>query len=134
MKFSLKSKGRSDVIDITAKVEKVLYESKIKEGMMFVFVPHSTAAIAIMEYESGVVRDFSRIMEEFAPASAVYEHHKAGNDDNGAAHIKAAVIGPDVSVPIEGGELVLGPWQQIVLIDFDDRSRDREIFVKIISG
>ena len=133
MKFTIQTKGHSDMLDITKEVEKVLYESKVKSGIALVFTAHSTAAITVAEYENGVVNDLGRALDEIAPEEAEYDHHKLMSDSNGAAHVKAAIIGPDLAIPVENGELELGAWQQIIFIDFDDKPREREVIVKIIA-
>ncbi len=130
-RFSISTKGRSDIIDITSKIDELVKKSKIKEGMTIVFVSGSTAAITTMEYEDGLIEDMKEFFEKLAPEDFDYKHHKRWVDHNGAAHLKAALIGPDLVVPIEDGKLCLGTWQQIVLIDFDERPREREIIVKI---
>jgi len=134
MKFQINTKGHYDFLDITGRVEAIVEKSGVKDGVAFVFVPGSTAAVTTMEYESGVVQDLINVFEKLAPESADYAHHQRWGDRNGAAHIKSALVGPDLAVPIEDGRLVLGTWQQIVLIDFDERPRSREIVVKIIPG
>ena len=131
MKFGVKTKGHTDVVDITEEVRGVVNISKIKEGIALVFVPGSTAAITAIEYEDGVINDLRRVLEEIAPEDADYEHHKKWGDHNGSAHLRSAIIGPSFSVPVIHGDLSLGTWQQIVLIDFDDKPREREIIVMV---
>jgi len=133
MKFTINTQGHYDFIDITDRVQAIVEKSKIKEGIAIIFVPGSTAALTTMEYEEGVISDLKMVLEKIAPENADYQHHKKWGDRNGAAHIKSALIGTDLVVPIEEGKLQLGTWQQIVLIDFDERPREREIIVKIIS-
>ena len=130
--FKVKTKGHTDIIDITGAVAEVVEKAGVRKGAALVFAAHSTVAITTIEYESGVVKDLKRILEQIAPEDADYEHHKRWGDHNGAAHIKSAILGTDFLVPISGGRLVLGTWQQIVLIDFDERPRERRIFVKIL--
>jgi secondary thiamine-phosphate synthase enzyme len=132
--FSIQTKGHTDIIDITPQVREAVQATGVKEGAVLVFAAHSTVAITTIEYESGVINDLKRILEEIAPEEADYEHHKRWGDHNGAAHIKSAILGTDFFVPVSGGELVLGTWQQIVLIDFDERPRQRRILVKIIES
>jgi secondary thiamine-phosphate synthase enzyme len=131
MQFHISTKGFSDVINITDKVARVVKESKIKEGICLVFVPHSTCAITTIEYEEGVIKDLKRALEIIAPMNENYEHCKKWGDCNGYAHVRAALMKPGLVVPIENGKLVLGTWQQIVLVDFDNRPREREILVKV---
>lgn len=132
MRFKVKTQGHADFIDITAEVQNVVTQSGIKDGVVLIFVPGSTAAITTIEYEAGVIQDLVNVLEKVAPEDFDYLHHQKWGDHNGAAHIKAALIGPDLTVPLENGELILGSWQQIVLIDFDERPRQREIIIKII--
>jgi len=132
MRFKVKTQGHSDFIDITAKVRELVAQSVVEDGAVLLFVPGSTAAITTLEYESGVIQDMRNVLEKMAPEDFDYLHHQKWGDHNGAAHIKAALIGPDLTVPLEKGKLVLGAWQQIVLIDFDERPRQREIIVQII--
>ncbi len=134
MRFQVKTKGHHDFIDITDKVASLVKQSGVKDGIALVFVPGSTAAITTIEYESGVIEDLIDVFESLAPENANYKHHERWGDNNGAAHIKSALVGTSFTVPIENGHLVLGTWQQIVLIDFDERARTREIVVKIVAG
>lgn len=133
-KINILTKGFNDIIDITEKVEKIVEKSKIDNGIAVVFVVGSTAAITAIEYEPGLVKDIKEALEKIAPMDDNYHHEEAWHDGNGYAHIRAALMKPSVSVPIEQGKLVLGQWQQIVLIDFDNRSRERTIIVKIVSS
>ncbi len=132
MKFTLKTKGHYHFIDITSQVERAVENSQIKEGVVLVFVRGSTAAVTTMEFEQGLIEDIKGALEKIAPEAGNYKHHLKWGDKNGAAHIKSSLIGTDLSIPIEEGKLGLGTWQQIVLIDFDEKEREREIIVKII--
>ena len=132
MKFNISTKGFNDIIDITSQVSKIVKESNVKDGICLVFVAHSTCAIATIEYEEGAIKDFKRALEIIAPMNENYEHCKKWGDCNGYAHIRAALMKPSLAVPIENGKLILGTWQQIVLIDFDNRPREREIIIKVI--
>lgn len=132
MTFEVKTKGHYDFIDITDKIAELIGESGIRGGTVNVFVSGSTCALTIMEYEEGIVEDFKAMLEKLAPEEANYLHHKRWGDHNGAAHLKSALIGTDLTIPIEEGKLRLGSWQQVVLIDFDERPREREIIVKTI--
>lgn len=130
-RFTISTKGRGDFVDITGRVEEMVVQSGVKEGIALVFVKGSTAAVTAMEYESGLTEDIKEALEKIAPEDADYRHHKRWGDRNGAAHIRSAIIGPDLLVPIERGSLALGTWQQIVLIDFDERPRQREVIINI---
>lgn len=131
MTFNVKTRGHYDFIDITERVSDIVVNSGVKEGVAVVFVPGSTAALTTMEYEEGLIKDLKGVFEKIAPENADYQHHQRWGDHNGAAHIKSALVGTDFTVPIEKGKLVLGTWQQIVLIDFDERPREREIIVQV---
>ena len=131
-KFIVSTQGKGDIVDITRKVEENLEEMKEKEGVVCVFVSGSTAAISATEYEPGVVKDIQQVLEEIAPFGADYRHHQRWGDQNGDAHIKSALIGPDMTVPVHQGELILGTWQQLILMDFDERERQREVWVRMI--
>ena len=134
MRFTIKTKGEGDVIDISQKVAETVDGANIDSGLVVIFVPGSTAAITTIEYEAGVISDLKKILEKIAPAGADYEHHQRWGDRNGDAHIKSALIGTSLTVPIENSKLALGTWQQIVLIDFDEKPRNREVVIKIISA
>ena len=131
--LSLKTSGNTDVIDITTQVLKKVTESGITEGQILLFVPGSTASITTIEYESGVVQDLKEAVERLAPEGIFYRHDARWGDGNGYAHVRAALLGPSLTVPLVDGHLVLGTWQQIVLVDFDNRPRDRKILVHISS-
>jgi secondary thiamine-phosphate synthase enzyme len=130
--FAVKTKGHGDVLDITGQVASAVEQSRTKDGLAVVFVRGSTAALTTLEYEEGVIEDLRETLEKLAPENADYRHHRRWGDRNGAAHIKSALIGTDLAVPIEDGRLALGAWQQIVLIDFDERPRTREVLVRIL--
>jgi len=130
--LSLRTKGFSDVIDITSKVEGILRSSEIQEGLLTVFCPGSTGAVTTLEYEAGVVRDLQKAIERLAPVDIDYEHDRRWGDGNGFAHVRAALMKPSLSVPVAAGKLALGTWQQIVFIDFDNRKRERSLIVQIL--
>ncbi|MFP4515056.1 MAG: secondary thiamine-phosphate synthase enzyme YjbQ [Parcubacteria group bacterium] len=134
MEFNISTNGHSDIINITEKVKKIIKEVKIEDGIATIFVSGSTAAITTIEDEEGLKEDFNELMEKLAPEDKDYKHHQAWGDRNGAAHLKSALIGTSLTVPIDKNDLSLGTWQQIVLIDFDEKERDRKIIVKIISS
>ena len=130
--FKVKTKGDADIKDITAEVGRAIKESKIKNGIACVFVPGSTAGITTIEYEPGLLKDLPSAFERIAPQNIEYTHHQTWGDWNGHAHVRSALLGTSFNVPFVNGELILGTWQQIVLVDFDNRSRNREIVVQII--
>jgi len=132
--FTVDTKGHTDLVNITDQVALAVGRSGTKEGAAVVFVRGSTAALTTMEYEEGLIADIREALEKLAPEDADYKHHQRWGDRNGAAHIKSALIGADLTIPIEHGKLALGTWQQIVLIDFDERPRKREVVVKILES
>jgi secondary thiamine-phosphate synthase enzyme len=132
MRFAISTKGFTDIIDITDKVSKIVRDSKVEEGICLISSAGSTCGITAIEYEEGVIKDLKRILERIAPMSEDYEHCKKWGDCNGYAHIRSALIKPFLAVPVENGKLVLGTWQQIIYLDFDNRPREREINVKIV--
>ena len=132
MQFNISTKGFTDIIDITDKVFETVKNSKVKNGVCLVSSPGSTCGITTIEYEEGLIEDFKRVLEKIVPMNKDYEHCKKWGDCNGYAHIRSALIKPFLAVPIENGKLVLGTWQQIVFLDFDNRPREREIIVQIV--
>ncbi len=132
--ISLTTKGFTDIIDITDKVTSVLEESKVEDGLVTVFCSGSTAAITTIEYESGVINDLKKAIERIAPSNIPYEHDRRWGDGNGFSHVRAALMKPSLSIPVVKGKLVLGTWQQIVFIDFDNRGRQRSLIVQVIGG
>lgn len=127
--FSVKTKGLTDVIDITKKVQESLPKNNVKEGVVTVFIKGSTAAIAVIEGDPNLYEDMREVLENIAPYKKDWKHHKTWGDDNGAAHIRATMFGPSETIPYDAGKLLLGQWQRIVLIDFDTGPRTREIIV-----
>lgn len=134
MRFSVKTKGFTDIIDITNQVSKAAKESKVKDGICLVFCPGSTCGITTMEYESGLIEDLKRALEIIAPMNENYEHCKKWGDCNGFSHIRSALLKPFLAIPIENRKLVLGTWQNLIFLDFDNRPREREIIVKIFES
>ncbi len=128
--LSFQSKGRDDMIDITGSVRDALTASGLSNGIVTVFVPGSTASVTTIEYEPGLVKDFPRAMEKLAPREAHYDHDARWGDGNGHSHVRASTIGPSLVVPFQNGRLMLGTWQQIVFIDFDNRPRARNVIVQ----
>ncbi len=133
-KIKMQTKGNCQVVDLTPDVQSALADSGIKDGAAVLFNVGSTAGITTIEYEPGLVNyDMAALFEKIGPENGHYEHEKTWHDDNGHAHVRAGLLGPSLSVPIVDGELTLGTWQQIVLIDFDTRARTRTIICQIIS-
>ncbi len=133
--FQVETRGDTQVVDITPEVNRVASESGIREGILVVFVVGSTAAITTTEAEPGLLtHDLKAFYERIAPAGLYYKHEETWHDDNGHAHVRASLLGPSLTIPIVAGRLTLGTWQQIVLLDFDTRAREREIVVQIVGG
>jgi len=128
----LSTRGDADVVDVTAQVQAVVGAAGTEAGQVLVFVRGSTAAIATMEFEPGGVQDLRQMLERLIPAQGDYEHNRLNRDTNSHAHQRATLVGPSEAVPIVGGCLALGTWQQLVLIDFDDRPRERTVIVQIV--
>jgi secondary thiamine-phosphate synthase enzyme len=125
--------GDADVIDITADVQRVVSEGPVSDGLVTVFVRGSTAAVTTMEFEPGGVADLRALLDRLVPVSGDYEHNRLNHDTNSHAHQRASLIGASEQVPVAGGRLALGTWQQLVLIDFDDRPRNRTVVVQVVS-
>lgn len=132
MRFSIETQGRYDFVDLTHRVIQVVDDSTVSEGLVNVFVRGSTVAVTTMEFEPGLVKDLTELFERWAPEQDDYHHNQKWGDHNGAAHIKSSILGTDLSIPIEDGKALLGTWQHIVLIDFDERPREREIVVTVV--
>jgi len=130
--ISLQTKGFSDVIDITSHVAAIIEGAKMKNGVLTVFCLGSTGAVTTIEYESGVLDDLKKAIERMAPSDIPYAHDRRWGDGNGYSHVRAAMVGPSLTVPIIHGALALGTWQQIVFIDFDNRKRQRKIIVQVM--
>jgi secondary thiamine-phosphate synthase enzyme len=128
--FQLKTRGDTDIIDITPHVREKVQASRITDGSTLVFIAGSTAGLTTIEYEGGVINDLRQAIEKIAPKDIPYEHDKRWGDGNGFSHVRAALVGASLTVPIAKGELVLGTWQQIVLLDFDNRPRTRRVVVQ----
>jgi secondary thiamine-phosphate synthase enzyme len=128
----LQSAGSGQITDLTAGVRSVVRTSAVQRGVAVVFARGSTVAISTMEYEPGGVADLGALLERLIPARSDYEHNLRNADTNAHAHLRAALIGPSESIPIVDGELLLGTWQQVVLMDFDDRPRTRTVAIHVI--
>jgi len=129
--FSISTKGHNQIIDITHKVQEIVSKSGFKEGSALVFVPGSTAGITTIENEPGLINDINDFYEQIIPSEKKYKHNETWNDNNGYAHVRAALQGASFAVPFKASQLMLGTWQQIVVIDFDNRSRNRNIVVQL---
>lgn len=131
-KITLSTKGFSDIRDITSDVKSIVLKSGIKDGLVNISVIGSTASISTIEYEPALVEDIRAQLEEFVPSTRHTRHSQTWGDDNGFSHIRATLMGPGITVPVSDGGLVLGTWQQIVVIDHDNRPRSREIFIQVM--
>ncbi|MDO9580966.1 MAG: secondary thiamine-phosphate synthase enzyme YjbQ [Bacteroidales bacterium] len=131
-KITISTKGFSDIKNITDKVKSIVSKSGIKDGLAGVFVIGATASVSTIEYEPALVEDVRQQLEEFVSSNKQTRHSQTWGDDNGFSHIRATFMGPGITVPISDGELVLGTWQQIIVIDHDNRPRSREVFIQII--
>lgn len=129
--FSIPTLGNCDIKNITEKVQSIIDECKMKEGSCTVFSIGSTAAITTIEFEPGLIKDMPKILEKLIPAYAKYHHNDTWGDGNGHAHLRSSIFGTSFTVPFIKGKLILGTWQQIVLIDFDNRPRTRRVAVQL---
>jgi secondary thiamine-phosphate synthase enzyme len=127
------TEGDGDVVDLTAGVQSVVTQSGVETGAASVFVPGSTAAVTLLEYEPGGVHDLRAALDRLVPKQGDYEHNRLNHDTNSHAHIRAAIVGPSETIPVTGGRLQTGTWQQVVLVDFDDRPRRRTVVVQVLS-
>ncbi len=132
--ISVELDKNGDMADITDEVRRFIRESGRKDGAVLIFAKGSTGAVTTIEYEPGLKKDFPRVMDRIAPYGDYYEHHKTWGDDNGSSHVKASIVGPSIIVPFKDGELLLGTWQQIVIINFDTRRRRREVILQILGS
>jgi len=128
----VKSKGETDIIDITQDIQKAVSASKIRKGSVTIFVKGSTASVSTIEFEPNLVQDFKDAMERLAPSKIKYRHTETWGDDNGKSHVRATLMSPSLTVPFKDRKLLLGTWQQIALFDFDVPARSREIIIQII--
>ncbi|CUS77203.1 secondary thiamine-phosphate synthase enzyme [Candidatus Kryptonium thompsonii] len=131
-KLTVSTKGFNDIIDITEQVQSILKKHQVKEGNVTIFVSGSTAGVTTIEYEPGLLKDLPEAFDRIAPMDKRYHHDSRWGDDNGYAHVRASILGASLTVPFSNGRLLVGTWQQIVLVDFDNRPRTRNIVVQII--
>lgn len=126
------SKGNTDIIDVTRDIQKVVKKNSVKNGQVTIFVSGATAGVTSIEYENGLVKDFRKMFERVIPENMEYAHDARWHDGNGHSHVRASMLGASFTVPVKDGELLLGTWQQVVVVDFDNRSRQRRIVIQII--
>jgi secondary thiamine-phosphate synthase enzyme len=127
----IETTAETDVIDLTPHVREEIERSSLNNGAVTLFIPGSTAALTTIEYESGVIHDLKKAIERMAPDDMYYEHNERWGDGNGYSHVRAALIGPSLHIPLIDGKLTLGTWQQIVLLDFDNRPRQRQVVLQM---
>ncbi len=130
--FSISTPGKSALVDITRFVEERLLKTELSEGQVTVFIPGATAGITTIEYEPGLLKDFPEALERIAPSDSSYHHDATWQDGNGHGHVRASMIGPSLCVPFQNRQLLLGTWQQIVVVDCDIRPRKRRVIVQFI--
>ena len=130
-RLELETRGESEVVDVTGRVQGLVEKHGFGEGQALVFVPGSTAGLTTVEYETGLIEDLPAAFERLAPRDLHYRHEDTWHDGNGHSHVRASLLGASVTIPFSGGRLLLGTWQQIVLIDFDNRPRRRELVVQL---
>ena len=130
--IQVRTRGETDIIDITERVKEKVTSTQVTNGSLLLFIPGSTAALTTIEAENGVMNDLRKAIERIVPRNIPYEHDKRWKDGNGYAHVRAALIGPSLNIPILDKQMILGTWQQIVLLDFDNRPRSREIVIQIM--
>lgn len=134
MRIQFETRGNADVIDLTGDVARVVEESGVQEGTVTLFTPSATSALTTIEFESGCVSDLRRLFDEIADPERPYAHNARWGDGNGHSHVRAALLGPSLTVPFVEGRLTLGTWQQIVFVDFDNRSRRRELVAQVMGA
>jgi secondary thiamine-phosphate synthase enzyme len=133
--LTIASQREGDIINITPEVKKAVRDSNVQEGIVHLFVEHSTAALTTIEFEPGVIEDLKRALSVLAPDNADYAHHLKWDDGNGRSHVKAALVGPSLTVPVGGGDLMCGTWQQIVLLELDvNAGRERMIICTVMGN
>jgi secondary thiamine-phosphate synthase enzyme len=132
--LTVETTAGTDIIDLTGQVTDFLASSGAADGLLTVFVPGSTGAVTTIEYEPGVLEDLAEAVERLTPRGIPYAHDAAWGDGNGYSHVRAALLGPGLSIPFAAGRLILGAWQQVVLLDFDNRPRRRRVVLQILAG
>ena len=130
--ISLDTRGNTHVIDITRQVEEIVRKSGVRDGIVTIFSPSSTSGVTTIEYESGAISDLQEMFERVIPSNIPYRHNLRWGDGNGHSHIRASLLGASFTVPIVGGSMTLGTWQQVVFVDFDNRPRRRRVVVQIV--
>ena len=130
--IKFKTAGAGDIVDLTRSISKALEKSGIKEGILTVFTPSATSGLTTLEYEPGLLKDLPRFYEKIIPSDSQYHHNETWHDGNGFSHVRSALTGPDITIPVTEGRLTLGTWQQVVFLEFDNQKRNRCVVLKII--
>jgi|SRR5688500_11989463 len=130
--ISLSTKGNADIHDITDQITNAVSKSTLKDGTVTIFCPSSTSGLTTIEYESGALSDLRRLFDEIIPANRDYAHNERWHDGNGHSHVRAALLGPSITIPFVDGQLTLGTWQQVIYMDFDNRARQRKLVIQLI--
>ena len=130
--LKIRTHHEGELVDITKPIQNIVGDAKLSDGIVFLFVPGSTAALTTIEYEPGLTEDFPAALDRLVPRTLPYEHEKSWHDGNGHSHMKAALLGPDLAVPFQNRRLSLGTWQQIVFVELDVRPRDRAVIVQLL--
>lgn len=130
--IQIRTNGNAEIVDITDKSREEIQQSLVSDGLLTIFCPSSTSALTTIEFEPGCVKDLTRLLDEIVDPTREYAHNARWGDGNGHSHVRAALLGPSLSVPFINSTLTLGTWQQIIFIDFDNRSRERNLVVQII--
>ncbi len=130
--IKINTKGHTDIVDVTSQVQETLKKSGLQEGHLTVFISGSTAGVTTVEYEPGLLKDIPEALEKIAPTGRVYHHDATWGDGNGYAHVRASMVGASFTVPFVNGRMLLGTWQQIIVLDFDNRSRSRNVVVQLM--
>lgn len=128
----IETRGRSEMVDITGEVRDIVSRSEITDGQVLIFVPGATGALSTIEYEPGLIEDFPELMERMIPEKKYYRHNETWHDGNGHSHLRATLVGPSLTVPFQGGRLILGTWQQIVFLEFDNKPHHRKLAVQLM--
>lgn len=131
-KISFSTRGNTDIINLTPLIEEELATLQIADGLVLLFTPGATGAITTIEYEPGLITDFRNMLASLIPQDSFYEHNQNWGDNNAHSHLRASLLGPELTVPLSGKKLVLGTWQQIIFVDFDVRPRSRTLIMQII--
>jgi secondary thiamine-phosphate synthase enzyme len=132
--LTLETQGDGDILDLTSYAQKAIDNAGIRDGLCTVFVAHSTCGMTTIEHEPGCSADLNAVLERAAPEDAPWEHNERNADTNGHSHVRAALIGPSVTIPFNNSELLLGTWQRVVMIDFDDRPRSRRVVISLLGA